>query len=311
MMQHGAGRARDRDRSELRRGKGGWLQTQGVEDLSKGVRASTIEERKFLNHDGAEGRTPWQREQSAARMRLGRSINSAADYRARGNLGAGGGDISFDDKDLEEIEQEIEDKIQIAIANGEFDNLEGAGKPLPRILGDGDNPFLDQSDRIGFGILQKHGFAPEWIEQQKGIHRDIERIIRNLGDAWTASNFEPTAAWVTQKDRYRKDLAALNKRVRDYNLNCPASAQMAFFEVAEGTRRAKREAEARREEEEKNASKRAAAGTFAKVTLTKPRMTPLKEVFAAQRVARQRQGVPSRSVWSRMADAFRIGSPSQ
>ena len=84
---------------------------------------------------------------------------------------------------------------------------------------------------------------------------------RSLSEAWAASKFEPTAAFVTQKaresigsdishsqaarlrryemqhdaaqDRFRQEIAKLNKRVRDYNLNCPASAQMVPFDTVE------------------------------------------------------------------------------
>lgn len=34
-------------------------------------------------------------------------------------------EISWFQGDLEEIEQDVEEQIQIAIANGEFDNIEG------------------------------------------------------------------------------------------------------------------------------------------------------------------------------------------
>ena len=35
------------------------------------------------------------------------------------------------------------------------------------------------------------------------------------------------------QDRFRQNMAALNKRVRDYNLNCPVFAQMLFFDPVE------------------------------------------------------------------------------
>lgn len=40
----------------------------------------------------------------------------------------------------------------------------------------------------------------EWIEQQKRIHSDLEHHIRELSASWAASKFEPTHAWVVQKD---------------------------------------------------------------------------------------------------------------
>lgn len=38
------------------------------------------------------------------------------------------------------------------------------------------------------------------------------------------------------QDRFRQNMAALNKRVRDYNLNCPVFAQMLFFDPVEEAR---------------------------------------------------------------------------
>ncbi|CAE8706216.1 unnamed protein product, partial [Polarella glacialis] len=282
MMQHGAGRAVDQDAERRRRRAGtgsscssnssnnnsnnnnnnknnnnnnsssSRLKAEGAVDMSQGVRRSSVEGRQFLNHDGAEGRNAFERARSADRNRLQRSVNAAKDYRAGVQTGSGGshGD---NERDLEDIEQDVEDQIQIAIANGELKNLEGTGKPLPRLLGP-ENPFLDNAERIGFGLLQKHGFAPEWIEKQKGVHRDRARLVRELGDSWAASNCEPTANFVTQKDTFRRELAALNKRVRDYNLNCPSSAQIANFELATEVRRAKHEAEERAESAAANAS---------------------------------------------------------
>eukprot|EP00931_Biecheleriopsis_adriatica_P011332 TRINITY_DN112411_c0_g1_i1.p1 TRINITY_DN112411_c0_g1~~TRINITY_DN112411_c0_g1_i1.p1 ORF type:complete len:401 (+),score=96.96 TRINITY_DN112411_c0_g1_i1:22-1203(+) len=306
MMQHGAGRARDRERALLRRAAGRssnhWITAGGVEDQSKEVRRSNIEDRKFLTNDGAEGRNQFERERSASRMRLQRSVGAAAEYRAGKYKEAGSGSGSKDDRDLEEIEQEVEETIQIAIANGEFDNLEGSGKPLKSLLGT-ENPFLDTADRVGFGLLQKHGFAPEWIEQQKKIHREIERLVRDLGESWAASCFEPTAAFVTQKDRFRRELLELNKQVRDYNLSCPSTAQMVPFELPDEVRRAKREAEARAQ------ASASTSGVSRPSVTSRVRMTPLREVFA-KRPGPTSSPTSSRSIWSRVADAFKLGSSS-
>ncbi|CAK0830511.1 unnamed protein product [Prorocentrum cordatum] len=135
-------------------------------------------------------------------------------------------------EDLEEIEQQVEDKIQIAIAKGELDNLDGKGVPLRRLESSDDNPFLDRGDRIGFDLLQKHGFAPEWIEQQKGIRRRHRESRRSLAAAWLACGEEPSMRWLAHKDAFREELAALNRAVRDYNLICPASSQLPLFDLA-------------------------------------------------------------------------------
>ena len=56
---------------------------------------------------------------------------------------------------------------------------------------------LDLSLRAGNSIST----GQEWIEQQKRIHLDLEHHVRELSESWAASKFEPTHAWVAQKDR--------------------------------------------------------------------------------------------------------------
>merc|ERR1711974_397329 len=164
MMQHRGGRASDTGGYSLRRAGGHGGATSAAGDRPD---RSTIGDRQFLTHDGVSGRTVAERARNADRSRLERGLTAAREYRNGGNQG-------FGDMDLEEIERDVEDQIQIAVANGEFNNLEGTGKPLTRLL-NADNPYLDSSDRLGFAILQKHGFAPEWIEQQKKLNHDLDK----------------------------------------------------------------------------------------------------------------------------------------
>jgi len=303
MMQHGAGRSIAGAKSSRRRPN--WVAAANLEDQTQEVRRSNIDERQFLTNDGAEGKTIFERARSASRNRLQRSVVAAAEYRSGredGLKSTSGTPISMEDRDLEEIEQDVEEQIQIAIANGEFDNIEGKGKPLKSLLGNADNPYLDQADRIGYGLLQKHGFAPEWIEQQKRIHSDLEHHIRELSASWAASKFEPTHAWVVQKDRFRQNMAALNKRVRDYNLNCPVFAQMLFFDPVEEVRRAKRQAEA--QHAAKQAQKASAAGV-----VSGPGQTALlREALFSRSSTRPSGAASQRSMWSRVASAFKFGS---
>eukprot|EP00439_Symbiodinium_sp_Y106_P021330 s2447_g2.t1 len=303
MMQHGVGRRiKQTGRTEPNRKSrqsAAWKASLDAEDPTKQVKRSNIAERQFLATDGADGQTVFHRERSAARNRLQKSVVAAAEYRAGQREPP-----ATDDRDLEEIEQDVEEAINIAVANGEFDNLEGKGKPLKSLLGAG-NPYLDPADRIGYGLLQKHGYAPEWIEQQKRIHRDAQHFARSLSEAWAASKFEPTAAFVTQKDRFRQEIAKLNKRVRDYNLNCPASAQMVPFDTVEEVRKAKREAE-RHHAEAAAQRQRFAAG----MTNHSAKRSLLQQVISAGSSARLPASTSSSSVWSRVAGAFRLGSPS-
>lgn len=70
------------------------------------------------------------------------------------------------------IEKSIEEKIQRAIAAGEFDNLEGAGKPLDLI----DYFNAPEDVRMGYSILKSNDFVPEEVETLKEINSLREKI---------------------------------------------------------------------------------------------------------------------------------------
>jgi Domain of unknown function (DUF1992) len=60
---------------------------------------------------------------------------------------------------LMQLHRLIEEQIQEAIANGEFDNLPGKGKPLNL-----DDYFRTREDlRMGFSLLKSNGFVPEEV----------------------------------------------------------------------------------------------------------------------------------------------------
>jgi hypothetical protein len=76
------------------------------------------------------------------------------------------------------IEKSIEEKIQQAIAAGEFDNLEGAGKPL-----DLNNYFNTPEDvRMSYSVLKSNDFVPEEVEIFKEINLLREKI-KSCADA--------------------------------------------------------------------------------------------------------------------------------
>ena len=66
----------------------------------------------------------------------------------------------------------IEEQIRNAIEAGEFDNLEGAGKPL-----DLDAYFNTPEDlRIGYSVLKSSRFVPEEVDRLKEVGELKEKI---------------------------------------------------------------------------------------------------------------------------------------
>ncbi len=70
------------------------------------------------------------------------------------------------------IEKFIEEKIQKAIADGEFKNLKGAGKPLNL-----DAYFNTPDDlRVGYTLLKNNDFVPTEVELLQEIGRLEDQI---------------------------------------------------------------------------------------------------------------------------------------
>ena len=62
----------------------------------------------------------------------------------------------------------ITQKIREAEKNGEFDNLEGAGKPLP--------PVKDPQNALINRIMEENGAVPEFVN----LSRELERLRAEL-----------------------------------------------------------------------------------------------------------------------------------
>ena len=95
------------------------------------------------------------------------------------------------------FEKLIEEKIGEAMANGEFDNLPGMGRPVNL-----EAYFATPEHvRIGYSILKSAGFVPEEVE----LLKEIQRLKTELGQC----------ADETGKARIN---AALNETVLKFNL---------------------------------------------------------------------------------------------
>ena len=71
----------------------------------------------------------------------------------------------------------VEKQIQEAILRGEFDNLEGAGKPLNL-----DAYFATPEDlRVGYSVLKSNQFVPEEVDRLKEI-ADLKEKIKTCAD---------------------------------------------------------------------------------------------------------------------------------
>jgi DnaJ homolog subfamily C member 28 len=118
---------------------------------------------------------------------------------------------------LRTFESVIDQQIRAAEAEGQFQNLAGAGEPLTL----NDDAHIPEELRAGFRMLKNAGAAPPWIELQQTIRVDQEGLVRWLKQAnarWERLTPQQRA---TLREEYSGKLRDLNKLISTYNLTAP------------------------------------------------------------------------------------------
>lgn len=112
----------------------------------------------------------------------------------------------------------VEDQIRNAEQNGEFDDLEGTGKPLHN-LDDDPNTALEGDLKMAHHILKNAQALPFWIELDKEIRRYHEYC-----DTLLAQYHAATTPAIRRKfaAEYRAEAKTLNDRILHFNCICPA-----------------------------------------------------------------------------------------
>lgn len=127
----------------------------------------------------------------------------------------------------------VEEQIRKAQERGDFNHLEGAGKPLDL----SENPFEPAEMRMAYKILKDNDYAPYWIELGKEIDADLERLSKEIAyfKRYTEmffSDFHSRSAMRSYQDKKsyfyterKQDLEKIYKKILDYNLHCPTFRQ--------------------------------------------------------------------------------------
>jgi len=137
-------------------------------------------------------------------------------------------------------EDYISEQIREAEARGEFDNLQGAGKPLKL-----DSNFYAGDRAMGYGLLKSNGYAPREIELAKEIRVECERAeakiarLRRQSRTLRSRRVPPFAsekrAFNTSVEKaaveYERTLRKLNSKILTLNLMVPPIMHKALFEV--------------------------------------------------------------------------------
>ena len=115
---------------------------------------------------------------------------------------------------------DIEDQIQKAQQNGEFDNLRGQGKPLTHL---GTDP-LEQ-------LVQAQGFRPHFVEldaeirakseiARQGVRRTYE-WVRQAQNGGSLDRRYAADEWQKALRIFDQRLAEINKLIQTFNLELP------------------------------------------------------------------------------------------
>jgi DnaJ family protein C protein 28 len=109
----------------------------------------------------------------------------------------------------------VEERIRAALEEGKFENLPGKGKPLKM----DDNPYEAEEWRTAHTLLRKNGFSLPWLELKKEIEQEIQQARRRL----RAARHRQDSDWQAQMEQFSKVIAAINRKILDYNLQAPSA----------------------------------------------------------------------------------------
>jgi DnaJ family protein C protein 28 len=123
--------------------------------------------------------------------------------------------------------KDIDDAIQKAMQDGQFDDLPGKGKPLNL----DENPFADPEWELAHHVLKSSGYTLPWIETRQQIEKELEEARSDLKHTWewkqsaAAQKISPAQVelqWQQRLSVFQKTVISLNQRIRDYNLEAPS-----------------------------------------------------------------------------------------
>lgn len=113
----------------------------------------------------------------------------------------------------------VEQRILDGIERGMFDNLPGMGKPINL----DDDRFVPDEYKMAFRMLHSTGLTPLWIDLNKEIRADLERLARFRG--WVHSRHDVISAVELHHRRaeYAERVASINSKILSHNILAPSS----------------------------------------------------------------------------------------
>ena len=143
------------------------------------IKHKAPQHRRYLVHPTIGPGTPYQRDKMKQSQRMNKAAVNTVKYQREklGIIDDDTGSNLLTRNSGSQMASEIEDKIQLSILKGDFDNLKNSGKPLDKYH----NPLVDRTTDLAFEILKKNGITPDWINLQNqvyGLKEDLRARIK-------------------------------------------------------------------------------------------------------------------------------------
>lgn len=117
--------------------------------------------------------------------------------------------IIWHDRSETDIINVVEQRIWHSMEEGQFENLQGKGKPLNLST----NPHADPAEDTLYRILSKNGCAPEWVELNKEIRTRISEWRSALKKAWASRCNGTDSKWDESSEALKLQLRDINNKV--------------------------------------------------------------------------------------------------
>lgn len=109
---------------------------------------------------------------------------------------------------------------------GQFENLPGKGKPLNLHT----NPHADPAEDTLYRILNKNGFAPEWVELNKDIRSKAKEWRVSLKKAWAMKLEGDQSGWEELSDLLKTQLKQINN-MASLQLNYKSGSVVIYSDI--------------------------------------------------------------------------------
>ncbi|EDW87801.1 dnaJ homolog subfamily C member 28 [Drosophila yakuba] len=209
------------------------IQEDEEEAMEFDIKHTAPQHRQYLSNEGIGVGTPFQRQKQYQQVRAMKAQERVLEHRidkaAAGEktlMSKGGSHFrKHAIKTKYGIDRVVEDLIQEAMSKGDFNNLNGSGKPLSSAQSQ--NPYLDFTTHKLNKIMLDNGFTPEWISLGKDIRDAVAQLKTKLRQErkyygeWPLQRDEDLAAWKVFSRNHQDDVQQLNKLIDKYNLIVP------------------------------------------------------------------------------------------